>query len=324
MALDGYPIDENRLESLIADTHIPPRIVTFFLQWPQSSDTITFPNITLSAIWSVGAIPCLTWEPMVIENGKEKTISHIAISEGRYDPYLRDFARAAGAWGKPMIIRFAHEMNFKRYHWGTSEADYGLNSPKIYQNMFKYIVSIFRQEGANNILWAFCPNAESIPNPSSDPQAGWNHATAYYPGDEFVDILGMDGYNWGTTQTLKDSGWQSHWQSFESIFGSLYRELRAISSTKPVIVFETASTHQGGDKGQWIQDAFRSADAWNLNGMIWFEVNKELDWRLKTGMDSKYLTWLRTRLSPAQNWANALISERKYSRTKNEFSAVMQ
>lgn len=311
IALDGYPIDAVRLKSLMADTGIAPRIVTFFLQWPKSTETMQFPEQTLTAVWSVGAIPCLTWEPMIIEDGKETMISHTTITGGEYDIFLKDFAQAAKAWGRPLIIRFAHEMNSRRYHWGTTEADYGLDSPKIYQNMFRHLVSIFRQEGADNVLWAFCPNAESIPSTSTDPHAGWNQATAYYPGDAFVDILGMDGYNWGATQTLKANGWQSNWRSFESIFSKLHQELRTISSTKPVIVFETASTDQGGNKGQWIQEAFKAIDEWKLNGVVWFEVNKELDWRLGSGTSPEHLAWLSSRLSPAQTWATGLISDRR-------------
>ena len=317
IALDGYPIEVDRLKSVVFETGISPRIVTFFLQWPESSRISEFPEQTLTAIWSVGAIPCMTWEPMVIEHGKETMVSHTAITGGAYDAFLKNFAQAARAWGRPIILRVAHEMNSQRYHWGTTEADYGPNSPAIYQNMFRHIVSIFRQEGADNVLWAFCPNAESIPNISIDPQAGWNLAAAYYPGDASVDILGMDGYNWGNTQTLKSHGWQSNWRSFESIFSHLYKELRAISSTKPVIVFETASTDQGGDKGKWIQDAFRIIDAWKLSGVVWFEVNKELDWRLVSGMSSEHLAWLSCRLSPAQAWASSLVSDRR-SRTNGK------
>jgi hypothetical protein len=310
IALDGYPIEAKRLKAFAADTGIMPRIVTFFLQWPKSAGTGQFPEQTLTAIWSTGAVPCLTWEPMIIQDGKETMIFHTAVTGGEYDAFLKDFAQSARVWGRPMIIRFAHEMNTKRYHWGTHEADYGPGSVKIYQDMFQHLVSIFRQEGADNVLWAFCPNAESVPGPSSDSKAVWNRAGAYYPGDAFVDILGMDGYNWGTTQSPETHGWQSNWRSFESIFSSLYKELRAISPTKPVIVFETASTYQGGNKGQWVQESFQIIDEWKLTGVVWFEVEKELDWRLISGMSSEHLAWLSYRLSPAQAWAEGLISER--------------
>lgn len=244
---------------------------------------------------------------MFIENGQEKTIDQDAITSGQYDRYLTAFARSAKTWGRPLIIRFAHEMNTRRYHWGTSETAYGPGSPRFYQDMFRYLVNLFRKEGAGNVLWAFCPNAESIPNRTMTPDAAWNTATAYYPGNGFVDILGMDGYNWGTTQTTEKNGWKSDWRSFESIFGAMHAELKAISSTKPVIVFETASTVQGGDKARWILDALDTVDTWRITGLAWFEVNKELDWRLSIGLPSDAIVSLRSWLSPAHAWVRSLV-----------------
>jgi hypothetical protein len=110
---------------------------------------------------------------------------------------------------------------------------------------------------------------------------------------------GGDGYNWGTSQTTEKNGWKSDWRSFESIFGAMHAELKAISSTKPVIVFETASTVQGGDKTRWIMDALDTVDTWRVTGLAWFEVNKELDWRLSIGLPSDAIVGLRSRLSPA-------------------------
>ncbi len=47
-----------------------------------------------------------------------------------------------------------------------------------------------------------------------------------------------------------------------------------------IIVFETASAEAGGDKGRWIEAAARTAREWHLDGLNWFQVNKEIDWRL--------------------------------------------
>ena len=58
-------------------------------------------------------------------------------------------------WGKPVIIRFAHEMNLNEYHWGTLEAEYGQKSPEIYIKMFRYVVQFFKDEKVDNVLWAF-------------------------------------------------------------------------------------------------------------------------------------------------------------------------
>ncbi len=193
--LDGYPITEERLKTLTAETGMRPGLIVFFLQWPPPGDSERphFPEESLRAIEKTGAIPCITWEPMHLIDGKEVVIEARNILKGDYDRYIVSFARAAKLWGKPFMVRFAHEMNIERYHWGVEKREYGPESAALYRDMYRYVVSIFRAEGARNVLWVFCPNAESLPNASYDATAGWNVMRNYYPGDEYVDVLGIDG-----------------------------------------------------------------------------------------------------------------------------------
>ncbi len=283
LALDGHPLTESRLEEVECEIGLKPDLVLFFLQWPAPGDILAgaFPEESLDAIWQRGTVPCLTWEPMYFEDGNEKAVHGSLILDGVYDPYIVSFAERARVWGRPFIIRFAHEMNLGRYHWGTTKEDYGPESPMIYQDIFRYVVDTFNRVGAHNVLWAFCPNAESVPNPLHDPEASWNSAKNYYPGDEYVDILGMDGYNWGSSQTMEKNGWDSHWKGFREIFGNIYCELRRTNSQKPVFVFETSTVHEGGDREKWIKEAAEALRAWRIKGVVWFHVDKEQDWRLQ-------------------------------------------
>ena len=279
-ALDGSPITGARLAELEGTTGLSPRMVVFFLQWPSPGEGGVFPEESLEAIAARGALPCLTWEPMFIREGAETAIAAESILAGRYDGYVREFALRARAWGKPFVIRFAHEMNLSRYHWGTDPEGYGPASPELYRRMFRHVVDIFRSSGATNVLWAFCPNAESVPNPSSGSLAAWNRPEAYWPGDDWVDILGMDGYNWGRTKVVERDGWESRWQSFREIFGPLRRALRELAPAKPIVVFETASVAAGGVREDWLREALAEATDWGIRGVCWFYADKEEDWRL--------------------------------------------
>ncbi len=284
VALDGYPITEARLRHVEKEIGASPDIVSFFLQWPSATDQFFqhFPRESLDAIWKSGAVPCVTWEPMCYVNGREITVAWRKILNGTYDSYLFAFAEQAARWKKPFLLRFAHEMNIERYHWGTTKSGYGPESPGIYKSMFRYVAGVFQMKGAENVLWVFCPNAESTPNVSYDPGASWNRIEAYYPGDEVVDILGIDGYNWGRTRTKARNGWDSQWKAFSAIFGPVREKLRQLAPEKPIIIFETASVNQGGDKVLWIRNAFETAEAWRMSGLVWFQVEKENDWRINS------------------------------------------
>ncbi len=262
-ALDGYPIEQQRLLELQDRTGIKAELINFYLQWPEKGGKFVLPVSSLEAIHQYGAMPCLTWEPPFIRKDKLAAIHYREVIDHHYDDYMREFAAALKSWGKPLMLRFGHEMNLSEYHWGTSAADYGPESPKVYVEMFQYLVNFFRESGAANVLWVFCPNADSVPNQP------WNKASLYYPGDEYVDILGMDGYNWGNEISTS--------RSFKEIFLPMYTELRSISDNKPIIVFETASAI---DQLQWLHEALATAEQWNLMGIIWFQVDKEMLWSL--------------------------------------------
>ncbi len=282
VALDGYPITKKRLENIKEDTGVSPGFVVFFLQWPPAEEPEdgVFPLESLEAIWNSGAVPCMTWEPMYYRDGQEIAVLEAEIIGGRYDSYLLSFAQQAKAWTRPFIIRFAHEMNIERYHWGTGKETFGPESPEVYKRIYRYIVDLFNEAGADNVSWAFCPNAESVPSPVHDPAASWNRAANYYPGGAYVDILGMDGYNWGLTFTKGKDGWDSRWKSFREIFDQIRHELMELAPKKPLIVFETSSVDRGGDRRLWISKAFETVQDWHLNGLIWFQTEKEQDWRL--------------------------------------------
>lgn len=293
VALDGHPVTPAMIREAESAMQIPAQLVLFFLQWPADPSAQEFPRASLETIRKHGAIPVLTWEPMVYENGNEIMVSWECVVSGRYDAYLTRFAQNARDWQHPFLLRFAHEMNLARYHWGTDAAAYGPESPEIYKRMFRYVVDLFRRHGADNVRWVFCPNAESV------PPADWNQPARWYPGDGYVDVMGMDGYNWGTTQTLETDGWNSHWQSFADIFEPLYRELRQIAPQKPLLVFETASAADGGDKSAWVPDMLKTARNWQVDGLIWFQVNKEIDWRLESMLNPLTPLCIRELTSPA-------------------------
>lgn len=282
VALDGLPVTAQMIDAAKASTGLPVRLVQFYVQWPDNTGPWEQPvsdlAASLGAIRSAGAVPCVTWEPMHIgAGGRETVIPAERILAGDYDAHIADFARVVRDFGAPVLLRLAHEMNLARYHWGSSAAGYGPESPERYRTLFRRVVEIFRAQGAGNALFVFCPNVDSLP---VEP---WNRASAYYPGDGFVDVLGMDGYNWGTAHTKTTHGYDSSFRPFRDIFRPLYDELKILAPSKPVMVFETASTSRGGDKARWVAEAFDTAATWGLLAVVWFEVDKELDWPLRKG-----------------------------------------
>ncbi len=253
--LEGEKITEKTLQATKEEVNFPIGFVNFFLRWPRFFEKPFFPKDTLFMIWHMGAVPCITWEPMTYDN---KVIFFEEIIKGEYDDYIDFFARELKKWGKPVILRFAHEMNLSSYHWGVKLEDYNENYPGLYQKAFRYVVSIFKKEGAENVFFAFCPNADAA------PREKWNTLKNYYPGDRYVDILGLDGYNFDG-------------RSFEDIFSSSFHEMKAINDKMPFFIFETAGAE---NKKVWIDEALKVSKIWDINAFLWFQINKEKNWKI--------------------------------------------
>ncbi len=220
-----------------------PAIVLSYKNW--SIEPFYEPE--LDSVWQRGAISMVTWEP---QTAKGDGIPLPDIVSGRYDRYIRLSAEAAAAWGKPIMLRFAHEMNGGWYSWGLGVDG---NTARDYREAWHHVFWIFRNHGASNVKWVWSPNAD----------AGGSHPLAiFYPGDDFVDWVGIDGFCWGGS---------IGWPSFTSIFGSTYDRIVDLTS-KPVLIAETAAGEEGGDKAAWIASALeKEAPRFpHVRALAWF------------------------------------------------------
>ncbi len=98
------------------------------------------------------------------------------------------------------MIRFAHEMNGTWYPWSGSA------TASTYVAAWRHIVSLFRADGVTNVQWVWSPNVQEGSKYPISP---------YFPGDEWIDYVGLDGYNWGTNN-------QGTWQSAQDVFAASY------------------------------------------------------------------------------------------------------
>lgn len=218
--------------------------------------------------------PLVSLEP-VDSSGKDLPLSEVAA--GAYDSYIRKQAQTAKAWGRRIVIRFAYEMNLgprADIPWGGTLEPTAGNTSTDFIAAWRHVVSIYRSEGASNAEFVWAPNVDD----------GGIPFTAYFPGDEWVDAVGLDGYNWGST--AEASGHK--WLSFGDTFGPSYAILAKLSS-KPVMITETASAEAGGDKAEWIRKAFLSELPQKfprINTVVWFDVAKETDWRVDSSRSS--------------------------------------
>jgi beta-mannanase len=181
-------------------------------------------------------------------------VKYAGINNGSQDARIASAARRLADYGKPMLLRWAWEMNGDWFEWGG--ANNGRN-PAAYVSAYRRIHRIFADEGADNVAFVWSPNW------NSGPDASWNRMERYYPGDGYVDWVGVSGYNF-------------YQESPATLFRHVVGEY---GKRKPIIVTETAAIDHGGQsKADWIGKLsayVRKTPA--IGGVVWFDTDVQHD-----------------------------------------------
>ena len=230
-----------------------------------------FPKGALESVRLHGSIPVLSWASQSTPSSVNEPDFQLSdVISGRYDPFLRQFAEAAKAWGHPFFLRFNFEMNGRWFPWSE-----GVNGNKAggYVAAWRHVHDIFTAVGATNATWVWCPNI--------DPNKMHQSLPSLYPGDEYVDWTGLDGYNWGTNPVKPRP-----WRTFDEIFQRSYMQLTTkVAKKKPVILAELASTSNGGPKALWIKEMLAGLPRKypKVRGFIWLDsFDRNINWPIET------------------------------------------
>jgi beta-mannanase len=249
-----------------------PHIVMWYQKWaPPFND---FDTTGVNAIRARGAMPLISWEPRATHQNFDASWSLNSIIDGDHDAYIHRWTHEVAVWGHPIYVRPMHEMNGDWTSWSPGVNG---NTAAEFIIAWRHIVDIARAEGATNIRWVWCPNADD----------GNPILTAYnkiYPGDDYVDWVGLVGYNWGTSQS-----WSS-WQDLYGVFKHSIDEIRALTS-KPLMIAEMGSAERGGNKAAWITTGFAQllTDLPGVRALVWFDAfdaRLQTDWRVDSSTQS--------------------------------------
>ena len=175
------------------------------------------------------------------------------------DDRLRAYATAAVRYKHPLILGFAPEMNGDWYRWGWKHV-----TPAVYIAAWRHVVTVFRQAGAANVRWLWTVNVSDLGSNVPSPRV--SSVRQWYPGDQWVTWVGMDGYCYVSSQ------------GFTNIFGATLHELRALTS-RPVLISETAIAPEAGQAAK-IPALFTGARQAGVLGLVWFNLPGNRAWPL--------------------------------------------
>jgi cellulose synthase (UDP-forming) len=239
----------------------PASIVSWYQQW--FSGERDFRRDWVENVARFGAVPMVTWEPWAkppnsVWDADQPAVRLRMIAKGRYDAYIRKWARAAAAYRRPLLIRLMHEMNGFWYPWSIRANG---NGERDFVAAWRHIHSVFEKEGADNVSWVWSINT------FAGMQGDNRDLSTYYPGSRYVDWVSMTGFNWGD-----GSPWGS-WQTIDEVFGSTYEALAEFK--KPIMISEMGTVAEGGDPAVWVRDALeRLRTAYpQVKAIVWFDAS---------------------------------------------------
>ncbi|HSK50806.1 MAG TPA: metal-dependent hydrolase [Solirubrobacterales bacterium] len=229
-----------------------PAIVGAYKRW----DVPPFHPPELREIAARGAIPMISWEPW---DANDRGYRLSAIASGRHDDFLRRSAQEAKAWGGPILLRFGQEMNGS---WATWQRGVDGTTGPRFVAAWRHMVEVFRQAGANNVQWVWCPYVDNGKLPFM----------RFYPGERWLDWVALDGFNWGAPKG---------WQSFSRVFDRSYRKLARLTS-KPIMIAEVGSHEAGGSKARWLRRALgrQLPRLKRIRAVVWFSATDRADFRV--------------------------------------------
>ncbi|APX98228.1 hypothetical protein BB347_11135 [Natronorubrum daqingense] len=238
----------------------------------------------LTDVWQTGHVPMVTWLSYVdSESETPSTITH-QIRDGEYDAVLEWWVDELSAWlaaDDPVIdgprrlyFRPFPEMNGDWLPWSVLEDD----DVEPFVDAWRYVHerlmdAVDADDPRERVQWVWNPNATEHTDVPTE---------ASYPGEEYVDWIGIDGYNFG------DSSMGDGWQSPESVFEPMRTRLTDLSD-RPLSIPEFGSTsvrdgeHDVSAKDEWIDDVFEYIEANDIRMVCWFNVDKETDWAVFGG-----------------------------------------
>jgi mannan endo-1,4-beta-mannosidase len=228
-----------------------PNLLGYYTGWLQPFDT-SFANM----LRTHGIIPYVQIDPT--------DASITAIAAGTYDDYLRSYADSIADFGHSVVIGFGHEMNAAWYTWGYRHVP-----PSTFVAAWRHIVTVFRNEGAENVTWLWTLQADE---PGTGPVASW------WPGAQYVTWIGIDGYYYRPSDT------------FASVFGPTIDQVRAFTG-KPILLSETAVGPDAGQFGK-IQNLFQGMATYKTLGLVWFDKAQHgsilhQDWRIEDNQQAE-------------------------------------
>ncbi|MFE2534629.1 glycoside hydrolase family 26 protein [Streptomyces sp. NPDC059371] len=252
---DKTPWQYDIVDTFAEEAGRAPDIREYYSSWGDDFDTEGN-----AFLWQHGQLPMMALVP------SDTSLADIAT--GQDDAYIRRLAGQIAAYDGPLALSFAGEMNGPWNSWGPEDT-----KPADFVAAWKHLHDLFADRGVTNVIWAWTPHVVDSGTTAK--------LRPYYPGDAYVDWVGLIGY-YGPIDGV----------AFSSLFTPTMRQISGFSG-KPVLIAETGVAESGRKEAD-IRDLFKGAAKAGVIGLVWYDQRKDwpgskqlMDWRISTSVGAR-------------------------------------
>lgn len=152
-----------------------------YCKWPHLLDQIR----------DAEKIPVISWS-QTNSASPDAAFSNPSFLAGAHDETILKMAQCCKAFGDPVYMRWSSEMNIPASS-GWPGHPWNGYSTQGFIDMWRYVRDTFAAAGADNVIWVWSPNYDGI-GEGYDTYSNYNNL---YPGDDYVDMIGLSGLNYG-------------------------------------------------------------------------------------------------------------------------------
>lgn len=241
---------------------------------------IEFPKKNVQTALAHNTIPyirLMPWSDVRSGAAPDPIFTMDAFLNAKFDQQIKLWALEAKKISAPLILEFGPEANGNWFPWngqwngGGQTRTYGdpilPDGPEKFRDVYRRVIDIFRENQVDNITWVFHLDTAKMPH------RWWNQAEYYYPGDDYIDWVGLSVF--GAQLPTHN------WKHFIDKMHNFWPELKHLIKNKPLIISEFAvieDKNRPQRKAQWLKETFelieslaypiKAATYWNSDGWL--------------------------------------------------------
>lgn len=249
-----------------------------FYRWDNLLSDFSTENHVKKSI-EAGRTQFLSWKP-VYEDGTN--IAWASIADGEHDELIREKAGRVAALDEPVMMVFGHEANGRvgefepGRHTGGGHINTKAGSAEDFVAAWQHIHDLFAEQDVSNVSWVWIMTRGPFEGEA-------NQADQLYPGDAYVDWVGLDPYNFFHNQ--------QNWREMEDLMTGFTGWVETRDIDKPWLLGEWGTVEdpsQDGRKAEWLRNAadyFESES--RLKAIVHFDSSPKNNWLYDSSESSR-------------------------------------